>query len=210
MRIVAFILAAFCLAALAALPAQADQCASQRICVPAARSFAPVTHCAPVAAAIVAEVIDPVVYVTPVAFFQFIQAPPLIAAAVIAPPMPEHAAVQATTVQATAPDGWPIVPGHVAPASVAVTSQPAPAIAEIAALAQQHCAQCHSGSKARGDVVLFDGLGRYDPQVSPGAILAAVTRQQRAMPLGGTRLDTREIELLRRHARASKVAVARP
>ena len=69
-----------------------------------------------------------------------------------------------------------------------------PTIAQAAGVLKQHCAQCHTGDQARGDVRLFDASGAYHPAVPASVILAAVRGDR--MPKGPVKLSAQEKALL--------------
>ncbi len=62
------------------------------------------------------------------------------------------------------------------------------------------CAMCHTGDKARGEVVLFDAQGRYTPNVGARDILASVTRERKRMPYNQDALPAAEVDAIRSEA----------
>ncbi len=69
-----------------------------------------------------------------------------------------------------------------------------PALAQVASLTKMMCAQCHSGTAARGGVVLFNNQGAYQPNIPPSVIVAAV-RDDR-MPRSPNKLSIEQKALL--------------
>ena len=80
---------------------------------------------------------------------------------------------------------------------------PAPPITAIAAVLKTSCYDCHTSKKARGDVVLFNDLGQFEPSVSMGDVWAQVEHND--MPPGNKKkVPAAGREVLRQAAEAEK------
>lgn len=145
--------------------------------------------------------------------------PPPVAVLQDAPPLAQEMGQQSTVVAAEAPLPPPAgvvvkVGKGAAEKSVAIrTEYPGELGPAVNVLAQNRCAQCHTGENARGDVMLWNDAGEWQPTSSWREIVEAVTPhkgpngQLRAakMPKGSpVRLSEAEIEFLKRMRDAKK------
>jgi hypothetical protein len=130
------------------------------------------------------------------------------------------ARLEAALRQAPAADAPPVALGEALASAPEAYAPPAPAPRvrtdypgalgpAVAALAARGCAQCHTGSAARGDVTLWNDRGEWQPSLGWGQIFNAVkTRTARdgsvlpaRMPKGQPNgLNVEEVALVRRMA----------
>lgn len=72
-------------------------------------------------------------------------------------------------------------------------------LAQVAGIFSQHCASCHTGTKAEENtgVQIFNDSGEYEPSVPVGTLVAAVTRTRNPMPKGPNKVPLSQQRILK-------------
>lgn len=72
-------------------------------------------------------------------------------------------------------------------------------LAQVAGIFNQHCASCHTGSKAEEStgVRIFNDNGEYDPSVPVATLIAAATRERNPMPKGPNKVPSAQQRILK-------------